>query len=301
MLTELSIENLGVIERATLQLKRGMTVLTGETGAGKTILVDAIKLVMGGRTDPAIVRHGTDEARVDARFEVIDDGQLVERVVSRVVPAEGRSRAYLDGRPVTASTLADLSADLVELHGQHAHQRLLSTSAQRQVVDHYGQIDLSNWHQLRRQDVELTATQAELGGDERARAREIDLLEFQIAEIAAAELDDPDEDLHLAADEALLAHAADHQEAGQRVLYAFDSDQGISDQVSSVLGELDGRQPYHGITDRLNALAADLDDAVRDLRHLAESIEDDPQRLEEIRVRRQLLADLRRKYGDNLA
>src|SRR5439155_13224603 len=128
MLTELAVSNLGVIADVTLVFDEGMTALTGETGAGKTLLVTAIELLVGGRADASVVRPGADEARVDGRF-VSADGREV--VLSRVVPADGRSRAYVDGRPAPVSALAELGAELVDLHGQHAHQSLLAPSTQR--------------------------------------------------------------------------------------------------------------------------------------------------------------------------
>ena len=139
MLTELHIENLGVIERLDMVLGPGLTALTGETGAGKTLLVEAIELLVGGRADPTVVRYGAAEARVDGRF-VGADG--LETILSRVVPAEGRSRAYVNGRLATVASLADAASGSIDLHGQHAHQRLLSTSTQRAALDAYGQVDL---------------------------------------------------------------------------------------------------------------------------------------------------------------
>ena len=139
MLTELHIENLGVIESVELTLGGGLTTVTGETGAGKTMLVEAIELLVGGRADSSMVRYGANEARIDGRF-VTADG--VERVLSRVIPAEGRSRAYLDGRLATVASLADVAADIVDLHGQHSHQSLLSMATQRSALDEFGHIDL---------------------------------------------------------------------------------------------------------------------------------------------------------------
>ena len=139
MLTELHIENLGVIERVAIVFGDGLTAVTGETGAGKTMLVEAIELLVGGRADTTMVRHGAVEARLDGRLVAADGTEIV---LTRVIPAEGRSRAYLNGRPATVASLADAAADLVDLHGQHAHQSLLSTSTQRAALDEYGHIDL---------------------------------------------------------------------------------------------------------------------------------------------------------------
>src|SRR3954471_23650957 len=137
MLTELAVHDLGVIDALRLVLGPGMTALTGETGAGKTLVVEAIELLVGGRADGVLVRRGTEEATVEGRFVMGDE----ERVLARVVPASGRSRAYIDGRLATAAQLAAFGADLVDLHGQHAHQSLLATAAQRQALDQFGAVD----------------------------------------------------------------------------------------------------------------------------------------------------------------
>ena len=138
MLVELRIRDLGVIEEVSLVLGPGMTALTGETGAGKTLLVEAIELLVGGRADASLVRPGAAEARIDGRF-VRDDEEIV---LSRVVPSEGRSRAYVDGRPVPVAALAEHGAALVDLHGQHAHQSLLQPAVQRAALDRFARIDL---------------------------------------------------------------------------------------------------------------------------------------------------------------
>src|SRR4051812_4244275 len=143
MLTELHIENLGVIVNVDLVLGDGLTALTGETGAGKTMLVEAINLLVGGRADTSIVRPGATEARVEGRFVADDDGDGTEHILARVIPAEGRLRAYLNGRLATVATLAEIGAKLVDLHGQHAHQSLLGAATQRAALDHFGTIDLT--------------------------------------------------------------------------------------------------------------------------------------------------------------
>src|SRR3954466_5381687 len=152
-----------------------MTALTGETGAGKTMLVEALELLVGGRADPALVRPGADEATIEGRF-VIDDEEVV---LARIVPAVGRSRAYVNGRLAPASALAEWGARLVDLHGQHEHQSLLSPGVQRDALDRYGDIDLTALRAARDDDARIERALAELGGDERARARELDLLRFQ--------------------------------------------------------------------------------------------------------------------------
>lgn len=300
MLVELHIENLGVIERAELRFGPGMSALTGETGAGKTMLVEAIDLLVGGRADASIVRHGAAEARVDGRFDLGDD--VGEVVLTRVVPADGRSRAYVDGRPATAASLADRARDLVDLHGQHAHQSLMSIAHQRAALDRYGGVDLGPLRAARARVTELEAELATLGGDERARAREIDLLRYQVDELDQAAIVDPDEDDTLAAEESTLADAQGHRAAGAGAIEALRGDEGGVDALLSAARRLlDDRAPFAAIAARLDAAMAELDDVAAELRGLTEGIDEDPERLAEIRERRQLLVDLRRKYGESLA
>lgn len=302
MLTELHIENLGVIERASLVFSTGMTALTGETGAGKTMLVEAIELLVGGRADTTIVRRGASEARVDGRLLILrQDGSGVDEVVlSRVVPVEGRSRAYVNGRPATVAHLGEIAAGIIDMHGQHAHQQLLSTGTQRAALDRYGNVDLGPLRAARARVTEVDAELATLGGDERARAREIDLLRFQVSELDAAGIIDPDEEDRLAVEEATLADAVAHREAGQQAVESLRADGGASDCIVAALGHLGDRLPYAVLADRLAGISAELDDIIAEVRDCAEGIDEDPLRLGELRERRQLLVDLRRKYGANL-
>ncbi len=301
MLTELHIENLGVIERAALVLGGGVTALTGETGAGKTMLVEAIDLLVGGRADASMVRAGADEARIDGRIEISTDDGTEEIVVTRVIPATGRSRAYVNGRLATVGTLADVTREVIDMHGQHAHQSLLATATQRAALDRFGAIDLEPLREARARLTGLDAELATLGGDERARAREIDLLGFQVSELDAAGLVDADEDAQIANEEALLADAVAHREAGQAAIDRLRGEGQATDALLQALVALGDRQPYRDLIERLRDLGAELDDVVVELRGRTEAIDEDPDRLAEIRIRRQLLADLRRKYGTDLA
>jgi DNA repair protein RecN (Recombination protein N) len=299
VLTELHIENLGVIERVELVLGSGLTAVSGETGAGKTMLVEAIELLVGGRADSTMVRHGATEARVDGRF-VGTDG--VERVLTRVIPAEGRSRAYVDGRLATVASLGEIAADIVDLHGQHAHQSLLSTVTQRAALDEFGSIDLGPLRTARARLTEIDASLAALGGDDRARAREIDLLRFQVDELDGAAIEDPDEDERLDAEESVLAGAAAHRDAAAAAAMSLGGDDGgARDALAAALAAVDGRAPFTEQAERLRDLLAELDDVVADLRTAGEEIDESPERLAFLRERRQLLKNLRRKYGDDLA
>ena len=297
MLSELHIENLGVIEKLDLSIGEGLVALTGETGAGKTMLVEAIDLLVGGRADASVVRTGCEEARVEGRF-VTDESEVI---LCRVVPITGRSRAYINGRLATVAQLAEYGAELVDLHGQHAHQSLLGASAQRLALDHFCGIDLEPLRNARAQLTEVEALLATLGGDERARAREIDLLRFQVKEIADAGLRSANEDEDLSRSEDVLADAVAHREALYAAASALQDDDGASDVVGRSIAAISHRETFVLFVERLKNLQAEIDDVAREMRDVAESIEEDPAKLEEVRQRRHLLVDLRRKYGESLS
>jgi DNA repair protein RecN (Recombination protein N) len=315
VLLELAVRDLGVIPELRLVIGAGMTAVTGETGAGKTMVVDAIELLVGGRADPMLVRTGAEEAWVEGRFLCLDDpadgGEPRELVLSRAIPRNGRSRAYIDGRLATAGELAALGAALVDLHGQHAHQSLLHPAAQRESLDRFGGVDLDPLRAARYDVAHVVDELTALGGDERARARELDLVRYQAGEIDGAALDGPDEDERLEAEEDLLADASAHRAAAAGALTALSGDgdgtgtsdaaASASDALGAAVAAVAGRAPFRDAEARLRALAAELTDVAAELRSVGESIDEDPARLDAVRERRQLLHDLRRKYGDTLA
>jgi DNA repair protein RecN (Recombination protein N) len=297
MLVELHVAGLGVIDEVTLTFGPGMTALTGETGAGKTMLVEAIGLLVGGRADPILVRPGAAEARVDGRF-VVGDHELL---LARVVPADGRSRAYVDGRPATAGELVEWGTRLLDLHGQHAHQSLLAREEQRAALDRYAGVDLAPLDAARAALAEIDAGLDALGGDERARARELDLVRYQVDEIDRAAIAGPDEDEQLLRTEAELADAVAHQEAGAAALDALAGEGGASEVLSAAISSLADRTPFEAEERRLRDLAAELADVASSVRSVAEGVEDDPEHLAAVGDRRNLLQELRRKYGETLA
>lgn len=298
MLDELAVTDLGVIAHARLELRGHMTALTGETGAGKTLLLGALELLSGARADPAVVRTGTDEAVVEGRFSTADGEELVLR---RVVPRDGRSRAYRNGSLVTVGELAEAAGPLLEIHSQNAQLALTTTAVQRQALDRWAKVDLSALKAADGHVASVREALAELGGDERARVREMDLLSFQVGEIDSAGLSDHDEDAALDAEEAILADAVGHREAAAAALGAYEEEGGLSDSLAAMAGALADRAPFSETLGRVLAQQAELTDLVGDLRGRAEGIEDDPERLDEIRRRRVELRDLCRKYGDTLA
>jgi DNA repair protein RecN (Recombination protein N) len=305
VLTDLRVRDLGVIEDLSLSFAGGMTVLTGETGAGKTLVVEALQLVLGGRAHPSLVRAGAPEALVEARFvRATPDGER-EVVIARAVPIDGRSRAWIDGRMAPVSALSEVTSELLEIHGQHAHQSLVTPAAQRAVLDAYAGTDLGDVTSLRARLRTLAASLAALGGDVQQRAREADVLRYQVAEISAAHLSDPDEDEHLRQEEARLADAGAHREAAAHAGELLEpasghDDGGVLAHLAEAAGLLSGREAFDEIRQRIEASAIDLSDVARSLRDVVEGWEDDPDRLVAVQERRRLLADLRRKYGADL-
>jgi DNA repair protein RecN (Recombination protein N) len=257
VLAELHVVDLGIVADLDLVLGAGLTAITGETGAGKTLLVEAVELLVGGRADASLVRDGADEARVEGRFV---EGDGTETVLARVIPRDGRSRAYVDGRLATAAELADRGATLVDLHGQHAHQSLLDPAVQRDALDRFAGADaMAALDELRaaRDDArDVARALSALGGDARARAREIDLLRFQVEELAQAGLDDPDEDAVLEREEELLADATAHREALARAYATLEG--AVLDALGSALADLDGRAPFAAVADRLRAAQSEV-------------------------------------------
>jgi DNA repair protein RecN (Recombination protein N) len=299
VLHELRVENLGIIPELNLVLGGGLTAITGETGAGKTLIVEALQLLLGERADAALVRAGATEARVEGRFVVGDE----EHVLTRVVPADGRSRAYVDGRLATAAELSELGARFVDLHGQHDHQSLLLPAQQRRLLDSFaGPAAADALVRLRAARAEIARVDealAALGGDERTRAREIDLLRYQLDEIAAAAVRDAKEDDDLRAREALLADAEAHREALGTAHEQLSG--GAADAIGEAVGALTGRAPFGELETRARALQADCIDLAHELRVARDGMVSDPETLDAVRARRAQLRELRRKYGDTLA
>lgn len=223
VLEEMRIRSLGVIDDAVVELSPGFTAVTGETGAGKTMVVTSLGLLLGGRADPALVRIGAEKAVVEGRVAVppsaaavaraeeagaeLDDGALL---ISRTVSAEGRSRAHLGGRSVPVGLLAELADDLVAVHGQTDQQGLLKLSRQRQALDRYAgdavAVPLAEYTEAYRRLRAVSAELEEITTRARERAQEADMLRYGLDEIAAVE-PRPGEDAELAEEAGRLGHA----------------------------------------------------------------------------------------------
>jgi len=304
LLAELHVRDLGVIDDVSVTLGPGMTALTGETGAGKTLLIGALSLLLGGRADPSVVRAGADEAYVEGRFVDVDGGDEV--VLARSVAREGRSKAWIDGRMAPVGALTDAAAGLLELHGQHQHRTLVVPEAQRKALDAFGAVDTGPLESARSLLAALLREADGLGGDARLRAREAEVLAFQVEEIDAAGLTGPDEDATLEAEEDRLAEASAHRTAAAAALAALEGsdggpgEAGALDRLAEASGALAGRVPLESLDRRVRASMAELADLAGELRMVVETWEDDPERLVEVHSRRQLLHELVRKHGSTL-
>jgi len=321
MLSELRVSQLGVIEDLTLVLGPGMTALTGETGAGKTLVVEAIELLLGGRAEGVLVRPGAAEALVEGRFVVPTalappgasgksaDGaaepgtagpgtaEPIEVVLSRAVPADGRSRAYLDGRMANVGALAEVGERLVDLHGQHAHQSLLSGAAQRDALDSYAGADRRPREAARAALRDIDEALARAGRDGAGRSGELELLRYQLAELSAANIAGAGEDIDLEVEEERLSKAAAHRAAAEAVYEDLAGDEQVLDLVGKAVTRIAAHPPLEGLHDRLKSVAAELADVASEARAAAEGLEEDPERLAEVVSRRALLRELRRKYA----
>jgi DNA repair protein RecN (Recombination protein N) len=308
MLRELHITGLGVIDDLDLEFHPGLNVLTGETGAGKTMVTVGLALALGGRATPALVRTGAAAARVQARFDAgaaagdwAEDGEVI---LARTVSAEGRGSARIGGQIATASALASLGADLVEVHGQHLAQRLLAPATQTAFCDRFAgdthAVALLAYREafdrLRaaREELEQLSTAA------RDRERELDLLGYQVREIDGVG-PVPGERRELEAEEGRLAHVERLLTRAGEALAALSGDDGLLDAAAtaaSALSDAAGLDPGAAdVGERAASLAADAAELARDVRAYREQLQDDPARLEEVRSRAQALAALERKYG----
>ncbi|HET9436094.1 MAG TPA: DNA repair protein RecN [Candidatus Limnocylindrales bacterium] len=302
-LLELSVADLALIDRLRLELAPGLNVLTGETGAGKSLLIDALGLATGARADTSLVRHGAESARVTALFDRLPEPLIAVREVS----VSGRSTARLDDEAVTAARLADAVGSLVEIHGQHEQQRLLDEGRQRDLLDAFG------GHQELRDAVAAAvdrwranrAALAELELDPRELTRRLELNEHEAAEIAAARLR-PGE----AAEIRARLDAAQHGEAiarGSAALHAaLAADEGgARDAVAVALREaraLERLDPRFGpLAERLGGLEAEVEDVASVARELAETVDHDPAELVRLEERLSTIYALERRYGDDEA
>ena len=302
-LLELAVTDLALIDRLRLALEPGLNVLTGETGAGKSLLIDALGLALGARADVSLVRHGAESARVEALFDRLPE----PLIASREIGAAGRSTARIDDQTVTASRLADTVGPLVEIHGQHEQSRLLDERWQRDLLDAYGDhaelrqammAAVARWRENRN-------ALSELALDPREVERRLELVRHEVEEIVGARLRVGEAD-----DLKSRLEASRHGEAiargGASIRAALDGEgNGARDAVARGLTEarslsrLDAR--FEGIAGRLAGLDAELEDVAAEVRRLGEVVEHDAGSVLAIEDRLSTIYGLERRYGDDEA
>jgi len=324
MLLELRIENLLLIERAELRLGPGLNAITGETGAGKTILAHSFDLLMGGKARAHIVRPGASEAYVEGVFELpeglLDDPELAEiaerlpegateLAIGRRVSASGRTSAFLAGRSASAPELQALGSRLLAFYGQHEHRKLTLSGAQLETLDGFaGEEHLERRRAYREAHAEVTRIERELARireREGARERDLDILRFELEEIEAAE-PDPAEEADLASERERLRHAESLHGAAAEALAAVagDGDGGASEAMGSAESALAAQEGVDTQLDKLaetaRGLRMEVQELAAELRGYAEGIEAEPGRLEQVEERLEVLDRLKRKHGGSI-
>jgi DNA repair protein RecN (Recombination protein N) len=317
MLTELTITNFAIIDSMRMELAPGFNVLTGETGAGKSIIVDAVGLLLGGRADASVVRAGAEMAQIegvfqlDARLQALLDAVLEREgleseppdtlVLGREIRANGRSTCRVNGRAVSLGVLEEISQPLVDVHGQGEHLSLLRAGTQQRLLDRFGALDAQR-EALAGQVKQLRVTSRELDSllrDEKELARHVDQLKYQIEEIAAARLNLGEEE-ELAAERTRLANAERLAQLANEVcqaLYEGGEDQASSralSQLAQIDRELDASQQ------QAESLSIQVRELAHTLRTYRDGMEINPRRLNFVEERLTLIHSLKRKYGQSV-
>lgn len=315
MLRHLHIRNFALVEHLELEFAPGMSVLSGETGAGKSILLDALGLTLGDRADSSVVRHGTERADISATFELGDIPAVhdwlkehaldseEECILRRTVNADGGSRAFINGQPVPLTSLRELGEQLVDIHGQHAHQSLLKRDLQRQLLDDFAGLGTEvltlnghyrQWRALHDELERLRQAQQE-------REARLELLRYQVDELEKLNLT-ADELAELDAEHGRLANATRLAEGSQQIAALLQDDEETS-AIRLLERGLSQLQELQGYDTRLTPACELLEGAIiqakegaGELRHYADNIDIDPQRLQEVEQRLGAIHDLSRKH-----
>jgi len=315
MLRHLHIRNFALVESLELDFEPGMSVLSGETGAGKSILLGALGLTLGDRADSGVVRHGAERAEISASFNISTlpavRSWLAERelemedecILRRTVSSDGRSRAYINGQPAPVQSLRELGEQLVDIHGQHAHQSLLKRDIQRQLLDSFAaQVTVAKetfsayrqWQQLNDEFQALSQASSE-------RDSRLELLRYQVQELETLQLGE-NELAELDEEHARLANANRLLEGSQNALGLLHEkdEQSIASLLEHTLGELQTLQGYDSrlgpTCELLEGAAIQAKEAATELRHYVDSLELDPERLNWVEQRLAAIHDLARKH-----
>ncbi|MFT7414131.1 MAG: DNA repair protein RecN (Recombination protein N) [Methylophagaceae bacterium] len=316
MLTNLSVRHLAVVDDLELSFTKGMTSLTGETGAGKSILVDAMSLVLGDRADSNMIRFGEERAEIAASFDTSKNPALQNWLIEqeldddkqchlrRTISKDGRSRAYINGRTVPLSQLRAISERTIDIHGQHAHQSLVRSETQRLLLDTVAKtkplltdlaIAYKQWQTTKQQ-------LAEMKQQSQDHAARLELLQYQVKELEPLELSEKIIE-QLLLDQQLMAHASQLKDTAESGLHQiFDQEEGGSayDIIAKVLADLEKLQniepQFVNLVETLNSTVIQLDECSTDLRHYLDSTELDASRLDEIEAQLTVLHNLARKH-----
>lgn len=313
MLQELSIQNLALIQSLQLQFNKGFTTLTGETGAGKSILLDALGLALGERADSSLVRHGTDKADITADFDIsalatvqtwLTDNELDEEdscLLRRTLSAEGRSKAYINGRPASVNQLKQLSSLLIDIHGQHEHQSLMHVTKQLELLDAYAQhsnllVTTAESYQAWQQ---LNQTLQTRLADQSDRQSRIELLAFQQQEFDRIQPQEGEFEA-LSEEQNALSHANEIKQAVYSAYEYLEGDNGIVQQLSQTMSELAKASEYSPqlaeALQQLESIQIDAQAVADDIQHQNNQVTLDPDRLQQVDERLAELFGLAKKY-----
>lgn len=316
MLTYLQIRDFAIIDSVELDLRPGLTVLTGETGAGKSILVDALQLIAGGRAGAEVVRHGAERAEISATFDLtkaprelrrwLDEQSIAggeELSIRRVIGTDGRSRAYLNGQAVPIQQLREAGSILIDIHGQHEFQSLTRSAAQRELLDAYGKLEpfTAQVGIAHRVWMELMNRTVELEGKARDRDARLELLRYQVRELTALQLKDG-EVASLAEERARLANRGRLAEAAQTALQQlYEGEEGSAH--SSVSRALQALRSLADVDPKLTSILPlveeariQIKEAARELKHYCDSLDVDTARQDEVERRLGAIEELARKH-----
>jgi len=315
MIKRLHIRDFAIIEAIELEFSTGMTVLTGETGAGKSILIDALGLILGDRAETNVIRDGSDRAEITAVFE-IDGNQAVielleeqsiitedeELYIRRIIARDGRSRAFINNSPATAQLLRDIGENLIDIHGQHSHQSLTKPETQRQLLDDYGDYpgQLEAVRKLYGQWQEATNKLQHLLEGNTDQDATMTLLRYQIEELRGIN-PEPGEYESLDEEQRRLANSSRLLETAGNALQIFrEDDNSVYSQLSSITNELKSLQQYDeaiaNIVRILNDASIQIDEATDELRRYIDNLPTDPERLSIVENRLSLMHEVARKH-----
>ena len=322
MLVELHIRDFALIDDLRFEVGAGFSVLTGETGAGKSIIVDALSTALGERTGPEVIRTGAEKCIVEAIFDTADSPAAAKAaadfgfeneddtlILSREIARNGRSQARVNGRPATASVLREITSLLIDVHGQHEHQSLLLVSLHGEILDAWiGEkaTDLrGQTEELYRQLQALRGERDRLQTDERERARLLDLYKFQLQEIEAARLDE-DEEKSLASERNRLANAEKLYAAASEVRDTLTGAEGCAvdrlSEAARTAERIEALDPsMSALSESLSTALIGAQEAAASIRSYIDEVEANPARLEQVEDRLELIRVLKRKYGDTIA